>query len=72
MPESYFEITSVCKEDLRDHYSKPGIYFNQKALDRIETMTKEEMQELAHYMADDYCEQMFWTSMGILFEDNFL
>jgi hypothetical protein len=72
MPESHYQITSVCKGDLRYHYSRPGIHFNQKALDRLKTMTKEEMTQLAELMADDYIEQLFWSSMGILFEDNFL
>ncbi len=71
-PEGYFEITSVCKADLRYHFAKPGIHYNQKALDRIETMTEEDMIDLAEFMANDYIEQLFWSSMGILFEDNFL
>ena len=72
MPESYYKITSVCKEDLRYHFSRPGVYFNQKALDRIKTITEEDMTKLAELMADDYVEQLFWSSMGTLFEDHFL
>jgi len=72
MPENSYEITSICKSDLRYHFSRPGVNFNQKALYRIETLTKEDMKNLAGLMAEDYIEQMFWSSMGILFEDNFL
>jgi hypothetical protein len=71
MPESFYKITSICKEDLREHFSV-GVNLNKKALARIETMTEEDMRQLAELMADDYIEQMFWSSAGILFEDNFL
>lgn len=72
MPKDCFEITSMCKRDLLFHFGKSSTHFNQKALARIKTMTEDEMERLAELMADDYIEQLFWSSMGILFEDNFL
>lgn len=55
MKES-FVITSVSREDL-------------KALgyDTSE-VSDEKMEYLAKKMANDYCEQLFWTSLDILAE----
>ena len=53
----FFEVTSISRGDL-------------KALGfKTENITDGEMQRLASKMADDYLEQMYWTSMKILAED---
>jgi hypothetical protein len=53
----YFKITSVSREDLE-----------QTGFD-ISGVSNTDMCTLARKMADDYCEQLFWTSLGIIAED---
>jgi hypothetical protein len=53
----YFKITSVSREDLK-----------QAGFD-VSEVSDADMYTLARKMADDYCEQLFWTSLGILAED---
>ena len=52
-----FNITSICRSDLEC-----------KGFD-VEKITDEQMAELAKRMANDYLEQLFWTSMEIIAED---
>lgn len=53
----YFPISSVCRNDLES-----------KGFD-ISNVTDSEMSELADKLGDDYCEQLFWSSMEIIAED---
>ena len=55
--KEFFEITSVSREDLE------SAGFDASNVDD-DTMT-----ELAEEMADDYLEQLFWTSLKILAEN---
>lgn len=55
-PKSDFPITSVSREDLEE-----------KGFD-VSKVDDATMERLASKMADDYCEQMFWTSMEIIAE----
>lgn len=52
-----FEITSVSRADLEE-----------KGYD-TSAITDEQMEKLASKMAEDYCEQLFWTSMDIIAEN---
>jgi len=54
-----FDITSVCKADLEDHFSKED----------IDLLDDAHMAKLASKMADDYLEQLFWISLKIIAED---
>lgn len=56
-PMESFNITSVSRADLEE-----------KGYD-TSAITDEQMQKLASKMADDYCEQLFWTSMDIIAEN---
>jgi hypothetical protein len=49
-----FPITSVCRADLEN------IGFDTMHLD------DDTMEELARKLADDYCDQLFWSSLEIL------
>ena len=49
-----FPITSVCRADLE------SAGFDAR---RVDDAT---MKELAAKLADDYCEQLFWSSLDIL------
>jgi hypothetical protein len=51
-----FPITSVCRADLESIGFDAG---------RVDDAT---MKELAEKLADDYCEQLFWSSLEILAE----
>ena len=53
----YFPITSVHRDDLQ------GAGFD------VEKISDDDMKELASKMADDYCEQLFWSSMEIIAGD---
>lgn len=53
----YFPITSVHRDDLQ------GVGFD------VEKISDDDMKELARKMADDYCEQLFWSSMEIIAGD---
>lgn len=55
--KEYFEITSVSRADLE-----------AKGFD-VSDITDEMMQRLANKMANDYLEQLFWTSMAIIAEN---
>ena len=56
--EKSFKITSVCKTDLRTTFE------NEKEIfDKIDSLTNTEMKYLARKMADDYCDQLFWSSL---------
>lgn len=55
-PKESFVITRLSRADLED-----------KGFD-TSNVTDGQMQRLADKMGDDYCEQLFWTSMEILAE----
>ena len=57
LQEGYFPITSVNRDDLAS-----------KGFD-VRKISDGDMRELASKMADDYCEQLFWSSMEIIAED---
>jgi len=53
----YFDITAVSREDLES-----------KGFD-TSNIDDSDMETLARKMGDDYCEQLYWTSMEIIAED---
>lgn len=53
-PKETFNITSVSRADLEE-----------KGYD-TSAITDEQMEKLASKMANEYCEQLFWTSMDII------
>ena len=68
--QKMFPITSVCKEDIIRAFEGSDLLEHVK--ERIEKMDNSEMDFLANKMADDYCNQLFWDSLRIIFEDRFL
>ena len=52
--KEFFEITSVSRDDLLE----AGF-----DVSKVDDAT---MRNLASKMADDYCEQLFWSSMSII------
>jgi hypothetical protein len=53
----HFHITGVHRNDLED------------AEFDVSNVTDAQMEELAGKMANDYCEQLFWSSMSIIAEE---
>ncbi len=56
MDTTYFPVTHTCREDLE------GIGFDTSKVDD-DTMTR-----LASKLGDDYCEQLYWSSLPIIAE----
>lgn len=54
-----FPITSISREDLE------ALGFDTS------NVSDDTMEHLASKLADDYCEQLFWISLGVLAEDYF-
>lgn len=52
--QNAFPVTSVCRDDLE------SLGFD------VSNVSDLQMSRLASKMGDDYCEQMFWSSMEIL------
>ena len=65
--EKFYPITRLCKQDLRNEYKG-----DEKALKKIEELDDEDMKRLAEKMADDYLEQLYWSSLKTIFEEHFL
>lgn len=68
--KKFFPITSVSKEDIIHAFQNTDIAEPVKEI--VAKMDDGEMNELASKMADDYCNQMFWNSLRIIFEERFL
>ena len=51
-----FEITSVCKDDLRAFMAEED----------VDILTSDDMMRIADKLADDYCEQLFWDSLKMI------
>ena len=67
--EKPFQITSICKEDIIHAFHSSEILDSIKQ--RVAEMDDDDMKELASKMADDYCEQLFWDSLRVIFEGIF-
>ena len=67
MEDKYFVITRLHKEDLRGLFKD-----NEKALKIIDELGDADMEHLAEKMADDYLEQLYWSSLKTLFEDLYM
>ena len=65
-----FSVTYVCRGDIIYAFEDADIFEEVKA--RVNRMDDSDMECLASKMADDYCNQMFWESLRIIFEDRFL
>lgn len=59
MKKENFEIASVCRADLE------GLGYDTSRI------TDETMERLASKLGDDYCDQLFWTSLQVLADEYF-
>ncbi|SLM30857.1 hypothetical protein MTBBW1_2500006 [Desulfamplus magnetovallimortis] len=63
----FFTITSISKEDIIHAFNE-----DEHVKKIVEAMDDSDMETLASKMADDYCEQLFWSSLKIIFELHFM
>jgi hypothetical protein len=65
-----YNITSVCKGDLLgfEKQLKNGKIVSKFTKKQIDSLTDSDMERLASKLANDYCEQLFWSSLEILTE----
>lgn len=58
--EKFYEITSTCKDDIRSME-----YFTEE---QIQSLDDRDMERIASKLANDYCEQLYWSSLKIITE----
>ena len=63
-----FEITSICKEDIIQAFHNSDREILESIKQIVAEMDDSDMKKLAGKMADDYCEQLFWDSLRIIFQ----
>ncbi len=65
-----FNIISVCKADLLglERQLPNGKIVSVFKKSDIRKLTNTDMERLASKLANDYCEQLFWSSLEILAE----
>ena len=67
MNQTCFPITCISKADIINTFKGRPNFEKIKA--RVESLSDSEMEYLASKMADDYCNQLFWSSLEIIFND---
>jgi hypothetical protein len=55
--DGYFYVTAICRDNLE------GLGFD------VSKITDDDMEELADKMADDYLEQLYWSSMETIADE---
>jgi len=63
----HFPVTYLSKDDIIHAFPEN---FEVKTI--VQTMDDADMKHLASKLGDDYCEQLFWESLKIIFELNFM
>ena len=65
-----FEITSVCKDDILglETQDKEGNIVPMFKKSDIKKLTESDMKKIASKLADDYCDQLYWSSLPIIVE----
>ncbi len=61
-----FTITSVCKADLLEIASDEEDAV--LSIPNIERLDEGDMRRIASKMADDYCDQLYWSSLRAIAE----
>ena len=72
MPDNQemFPVTYVSIEDIIHAFRDSDMFEQVKK--KVKTMDNSDMTYLAGKLADDYCEQLFWDSLKIIFEERFI
>lgn len=69
-----YSVTSICKDDLysmlENQYDKDTTEYKSRAT-VVDQLDGAMMKYIANELSDDYCEQLFWQSLQIIFENRF-
>ena len=65
-----FPVTHVYRKDIIHAFKESDIFEQVKK--KVKMMDNSDMECLAGKLADDYCEQLFWDSLKIIFEERFI
>ena len=68
--EKQYVVASICKNDVLECFLDRDNY--EKAKKKLDKMDDHKMELLAKRLFEDYCNQIFWQSLRIIFEDEFL
>ena len=60
-------VTYISKDDIIHAFPN-----NSEVKTIVDNIDIEDMKHLASKLADDYCEQLFWESLKIIFESHFM
>ncbi len=70
--KEFFEVTSVSRDDIKQVLLDSDNKLPHNIEKIIDNLTDSEMRWLASKLADDYCNQLFWSSLWIIFKDRIL
>ena len=63
----HFPVTYISKDDIIHAFSN-----NSEVKTIVKRLDDADMKHLASKLGDDYCEQLFWESLKIIFESHFM
>ena len=63
----HFPVTYISKDDIIHAFPN-----NSEVKTIVKRLDDADMKHLASKLGDDYCEQLFWESLKIIFELNFM
>jgi len=63
----HFPVTYISKDDIIHAFSN-----NPEIKEIVNNLDDADMKHLASKLGGDYCEQLFWESLKIIFESNFM
>lgn len=66
------DLKDIAENHLDVKFKFEGNDKRDKVIKRLKTMDEGDMSYLAEKLADDYCEQLYWDSLRVIFEDRFL
>lgn len=67
--KEYFPISRLHRDDIKHLYEDNSNY--EKICDSVDNLSDQEMEYIARKLGDDYCEQLFWTSLQLIYEEHF-
>ena len=68
--EKQYVVASICKSDILECFVDRENYNQAKT--KLDKMSNHKMELLANKLYTVYCNQLFWQSLRIIFEDEFM
>jgi hypothetical protein len=62
----FYPITRLCKDDIIMAFE--GVSDLKTIKQKVNLLTDLEMEGIARRLADDYCEQLYWSSLRAIVE----